>query len=104
MGDMEQRVAHCHLLAEVLSADGMMGEDERALLEEEMERLELTADERDRVRHFEGADGAAAFFRGKSEDVRQDMLDALVNAVLIDGKLSPSENAAVKKIAAEMGL
>jgi uncharacterized tellurite resistance protein B-like protein len=101
---MERRVAHCHLLAEVLSADGMMGEDERALLEEEMQRLELTDAERDQVRHFEGADGAAASFRERSEDDRQEMIDALVNAVLIDGKLSPTESAVVKKIAGQMGI
>ena len=46
--------ARCHLLAQVLSADGMMTEDERSLLEQAMHDAGLSDQERDLVRHFAG--------------------------------------------------
>src|SRR5688572_26871111 len=101
---MHPRVAHCHLLAEVLSADGMMTDSERAVLDRTMSEMELSDEERDAVKHFEGAEGAAAAFATQPEDARQALIDALVEAALADGKLSPNETAAVKRIAAAIGL
>src|SRR5262249_7489557 len=63
--------ARCHLLAAVLAADGSLGDDERDLLEQTMERLGLSDDERDRVRHFEGASGAADVLRPLPEADRR---------------------------------
>jgi uncharacterized tellurite resistance protein B-like protein len=101
---MDPCVARCHLLAAVLAADGLMQEDERALLEEEMARLGLGEGDRDAVRHFEGAEGAAAALRGEAEAERRAVLDELVSAALVDGKLSPNETATVKRLAKELGL
>jgi uncharacterized tellurite resistance protein B-like protein len=101
---MDPRVARCHLLAEVLSADGMMPDSERALLEETMETLGLSEAEREQVRTFDGAEGAAAALRDLPEADRQAILDDCVHGVLIDGRLAPLETAAIKRIATALGL
>jgi uncharacterized tellurite resistance protein B-like protein len=101
---MTTACAHCHLLAAVLAADGSLGEQERELLERTMERLGLGPEERDQVHHFEGADGAAEALRGQPEAERRALVDELVEAALTDGKLTHAETAAVKRIAAELGL
>jgi len=101
---MSPELARCHLLAEVLSADGMMNDDERALLEDALTRAALDDTERDLVRHFEGAAVAADVLRAQPEAERQALIDQLVEAALADGKLTPNETAAVKRIAQALGL
>jgi uncharacterized tellurite resistance protein B-like protein len=101
---MDQQVARCHLLAEILAADGIMTDDERSLLEERLERYRLADDDRDRVRHFEGAAGAAAAVRALPEDERQAVVDELIEAALVDGKLSDKETAAIERIVQALGL
>lgn len=101
---MHPNVARCHLLAEVLAADGMMTEEERGLLEEEMAKLELSAADRELVRHFEGGAGAVALVATLPEDERQALVDHLVEAALADGKLTPAETATVKRIALALQL
>lgn len=101
---MNSAVARCHLLAEVLSADGMMSETERDLLERTMAELDLADADRDRVRHFEGTAGAVEAVAALSDAERQAIVDGLVEAALVDGKLTPNETAAVKRITAAIGL
>lgn len=101
---MHPNVARCHLLAEVLAADGMMTEVERELLEQEMAQLELAEADRDRVRHFEGAAGAVELVATLPEAERQALVDHLVEAALADGKLTPAETAVVKRIGAALQL
>jgi uncharacterized tellurite resistance protein B-like protein len=101
---MDPRVARCHLLAEVLAADGIMTDEERSLLEERLARYQLSEPERDQVRHFEGGAGAAAAARALPEDQRQAIVDELVEAALADGKLSGKETAAIDRIVQAMGL
>lgn len=95
---MDKRVAHCHLVASVLAADGMMQPEEKAFLERAMTEMGLSPDERDQVMHFEGADQAEDVMRQVSGEERQRLLDALVEAALIDGRLSPHETELVKQI------
>jgi len=101
---MNSAVAHCHLLAEVLSADGMMSESERDMLERAMSDLGLADADRDQVRHFEGTAGAVEVVAALPEAERQAIVDALVEAALVDGKLTPNETATVKRITAAIGL
>ncbi|MEZ4364515.1 MAG: TerB family tellurite resistance protein [Kofleriaceae bacterium] len=96
---MHPNVARCHLLAEVLASDGMMAEGERELLEREMAQLELSDAERDQVRHFEGRDDALAVVAALPQAERQALVDRLVEAALVDGKLTARETEAVKRIA-----
>ncbi len=101
---MDHRVARCHLLAEVLAADGMMTDDERALLERHLAEHELADDEKRQVREFENAGEAAALLRERPPAERREIVDQLVEAALADGKLTANETAAVKRIAAALGL
>ena len=101
---MTPAVARCHLLAEVLSADGIMQDSERQLLEVAMTRGGLSDAERDAVRHFEGAAGAIEALAALPEAERQAMVDGLVEAAIADGKLTPNETATVKRLAAKLGL
>ncbi len=101
---MEKRVAHCHLLAKLLASDMIMTDEERAFLDRTMDRLDLTEEERDRVLHFEDAEGAEATMRALPEADRQVVLDDLVGAALADGQLTSAETALVKKIAESLGL
>lgn len=101
---MDTRLARCHLLAEILSADGLMNDAERQLLETAMTEAGLNDGERDKVRHFEGSSEAAGLLKGLPEAERSAFVEELVEAALVDGKLSPQETAAVKRIAAAMGL
>ena len=101
---MNPDLARCHLLAEILAADGFMTDAERSLLEQHLARYQLTDKERDQVRHFEGAGDAASALRGLPAEERQQVVDELVEAALADGKLTAQETAAVKRIAEALGL
>ena len=101
---MNRELARCHLLAEILAADGFMTDAERSLLEQHLVRYQLTEEERDQVRHFEGAGDAASALRGLPAQERQQVVDELVEAALADGKLTAQETAAVKRIVEALGL
>lgn len=101
---MDNRVARCHLLAEVLAADGMVTEDERKLLERHLADHELSESEREQVRNFEGAGAAVVVLRERPMIERREIVDQLVEAALADGKLTANELAAVKRITDALGL
>ena len=92
------------MLAEVLSAEWVMQDAERQLLEAAMTEGGLSAAERDAVRHFEGAAGATETLAALPEAERQAVVDALVEAAIADGKLTPNETATVKRLAEKLGL
>jgi uncharacterized tellurite resistance protein B-like protein len=101
---MDHRVARCHLLAQVLADDGIMTEEEKALLEQHMANHELSEAEREEVRSLKGSVEATAILRERPSIERQEIVDQLVEAALADGKLTPGETAAVKRIAQALGL
>ena len=101
---MRPEVARCHLIVSVLAADGMMPKVERALLHRIMKQLELTPEEREQIANFEGASDALTAAQSLPAEERQAIADAIVEAALADGKLSPQETAAVKRITAALDL
>jgi tellurite resistance protein len=101
---MEMRHAKCLLLAKVLVADGIMTENERVFLDRAMQRLGLDETMRKRVTHLEDWDAAEPIVAKLSEDEKREVVSWLVDAASADGKLSPLEMAAVKKISAALGL
>ncbi|SRR5258706_14210620 len=101
---MNTRVARCHLLAEVLAADGIMTDAERALLERHLAHDEISDEERRQVREFDNADDAIVALRERPAAEKHEIIDQLVEAALADGKLTPNETAAVKRIAAALGV
>ena len=101
---METRHAKCLLLAKVLVADGIMTENERIFLDRAMKTLGLDDITRKRVIHLEDWDAAEPVVAKLSEDEKRELVGWLVDAASADGKLSPLELAALKKISAALGL
>jgi uncharacterized tellurite resistance protein B-like protein len=86
------------LVAQVLTADGLMMDEEKAFLRRAMERLQLTPEEQEQVISLEGWDEAEPIVAGLEPAKKRAIVDELVEATLIDGKLSPHELATVKRI------
>lgn len=101
---MEARVAQCLLISKVLVADGIMTENEREFLSTSMKKLGLTDAERKQVIELEGWDEAEPVVAKMSAEDKQALVDMLVTAASADGRLSPLEVAAVKKITDALGL
>jgi uncharacterized tellurite resistance protein B-like protein len=101
---MNPNVAKCLLVSKVLVADGMMSESEREFLNGMMERLGLTADERRKVIELEGWDEAEPIVDKLSDDEKHGIVELLVDAASADGKLSPHELTAVKRVSAALKL
>ena len=100
---MHKNLAICHVIASVVSADGIIHDAERAFLEEAMEDLGLTPDEATQVRDFKN-DGAEEVVREMPAVDKERLRDGLIAATLADGKISPHETAVVKHITTLMGL
>jgi uncharacterized tellurite resistance protein B-like protein len=101
---MTSNVAKCLLVSKVLVADGIMSDDEHWFLSELMERLGLSPDERQQVTDLEGWDEAESLVKALPVDERRDLVAMLVDAASADGRLSPHELAAAKKVAAALGI
>jgi tellurite resistance protein len=97
-------MAKCLVVSKVLVADGIMTDDERGFLAEMMRRLELTPDEQQRIIDLEGFDEADRIVGALSIEERREIVALLVDAASVDGKLSPHELAAVKRVTAALGL
>jgi uncharacterized tellurite resistance protein B-like protein len=101
---MDVRVAKCVLVAKVLTADGMMTENERMLLDQTMKREGLDDAERRTVIDLEGWSEAEAALAKLGESERREVLGQLVEAASVDGRLSPLEATMLKQITAALGL
>jgi uncharacterized tellurite resistance protein B-like protein len=100
---MNDRVARCLLIAKVLVADGIMTADERSLLTNAMNMLDLDDAEREQVKNLEGLDQAEPIVAGLPLEKKQEVIDFLIEAALADGALSKHETEAVKKISEALG-
>lgn len=101
---MDVRVAKCVLMAKVLTADGIMTENERVLLDKTMAREALTDAERKSVTELEGWTQAEASLVKLPEAERRELLGQLVEGASADGRLSPLEATMLKQITAALGL
>lgn len=97
-------MARCLVVSKVLVADGMMTDEERGFLAAMMGRLGLSPDEQRRVIELEGLDEADRIVGALSVDERREIVALLVDAASADGKLSPHELAAVKRVTSALGL
>jgi uncharacterized tellurite resistance protein B-like protein len=95
---MNPNVAKSLLVAKVLVADGMMKDEERSFLDTVMNSLALTTEERKAVVELEGLDTAHEFVLGLPVEERQQILEMLVDAASVDGKLSQYEMGVVKRL------
>ncbi len=101
---MTPNVAKCLLVAKVLVADGMMQDEERAFLDTIMNSLALTENERKQVVDLDGLDEAHKFVLGLPKEDRQQILEMLVDAASVDGKLSVYEMGVVKRLTTALQL
>ena len=101
---MNANVAKCLLISKVLVADGMMADDEKEFLAAMMKKLGLTEAEQKTVIELENWDEAEPIVKALSDDEKQEIVELLVDAASADGRLSPHELAAVKKVTAALGL
>src|SRR5688572_25912352 len=97
---MDAKVAKCLLISKVLVADGIMTENERVFLDKAMSVLGLDASERRRVLDLEGWDQAEPVVAKLSMEEKRELMSTLVDASSADGRLSPLELQAVKRITA----
>jgi uncharacterized tellurite resistance protein B-like protein len=97
-------VAKCLLVSKVIVADGIVTDEERAFLDGVMTKLGLDPDERRGVIDLEGWDEAEAVVAALSLEERLALIEMLVDAASSDGKLSPTEMAAIKAVETALGL
>ena len=101
---MNNNVAKCLVVSNVLVADGMMTDDEKTFLEDMMTSYGLSDAERRVVHDLDGADEAAAIVKALPVEERRDIVSALVDAASADGKLSPLEMDVVKRVTKALGV
>jgi uncharacterized tellurite resistance protein B-like protein len=101
---MDPKVAKCLLISKVLVADGIMTENERIFLDKAMSAMGLDQGERRRVLDLEGWDQAEPVVAKLSMDEKRELMSTLFDASSADGRLSPLEMHAVKRITAALGL
>lgn len=101
---MDKRVAQCLLLSKVLTADGIMTENERAFLDAAMKKLAIAPEDRRKIIDLEGWADAEAALAGLSTEEKQAIVSQLVDAASADGRLSPLEVAMVRRISTALGL
>lgn len=91
-------------MTKVLVADGIITENERAVLDRAMDREKLTDDERINVLDPDKWGGSEGVIAKLPEAERRAILDELVEAASVDGRLSPLEAGTLKEITAAIGL
>jgi len=101
---MDARIAKCLLVTKVLVADGIMTEEERALLDATMSQLGLSPDEKRRTFDLEGWDEAEAVVAQLPEEEKRALVEQLVDAASVDGRLSATELTAIQAITSAIGL
>jgi uncharacterized tellurite resistance protein B-like protein len=97
-------VAKCLVVSKVLIADGMMADEEKEFLADMMKSYDLTDAEQRQVFDLEGVDEADALVKGLPLEERREIVSQLVDAASADGKMSPHEMDAVKRVTKVLGL
>lgn len=101
---MEPRLARCILLADILASDGIMTTEEKVFLARAMEASRLDDHQKRQVHGLELVDQALDVLSALPEGQRRAIGDELIEATLVDGKLSPHETKAVKHLFRRLGL
>lgn len=101
---MDVRIAKCVLLTKVLAADGIITENERAVLDRTMAREKIVEAEHDIILNPDEWGPAEGVIAKLPEADRRAILDELVEAASADGRLSPLEANVLKEITAALGL
>lgn len=101
---MEPRIAKCLLLSKVLSADGIVSENEHAFLRKAMTNLGVSEEEGRGILALVGWEEAEPTLSGLPESEKREIVKQLISAAGTDGRLSPLEKAMVTRITLALGL
>ncbi len=97
-------VAKCLVVSNVLIADGMMMDEERAFLATLMDHFGLDEAEKKRVIDLDGLREAERIVAALTVEERREIVGLLVDAAAADGKLSPLELKTVQRISKALGI
>lgn len=101
--NIEERYRVCELIEAVISADGVIGDEEREFLRKIVERFGLPA--RDNVPVSQSDFGrTTATLRNLQPDVQARVMALLVEAAVVDGRVDPQERALLLASAATLGI
>jgi uncharacterized tellurite resistance protein B-like protein len=101
--DVEEQYKVCELIEAVITADGVIAEDERAFLRRIVERFGLP--DRGPIQVTENDFGrSTATLRSLPPDVRTRVMALLVEAAVVDGRVEPQERALLLSSAATLGI
>lgn len=90
--DAHDRVLYVQIVAQMLIADGVLADEERAHLDRMMDSLALTAQEREQVFRSVSLDSPVEErVAALSETARQNLLGEVEKALTVDGEMSNAE-------------
>lgn len=95
---MDETVARVLVVAKVLVADGIMTPDEKEFLNRLVQRFGLNRAQQSMVADLANLDEAAEVAASLPEAARREIVDEVLEAALVDGKLSPHETGAVARL------
>jgi hypothetical protein len=102
--DIAERTKVVELIEAVISADGVVTDEERELLRRIVERFGFTESDRaDRVLMSDPG-RATATLRTLGSDVQTRVMALLVEAAVVDGHVAPEERALLLASAAALGI
>jgi len=101
--EIEERYKVCQLVEAMISADGVITDDEREFLRKIVERFGLPARESGPVSQSDFG-RTTATLRALEPDVQTRVMALLVDAAVIDGRVDPQERALLLASAATLGI
>jgi uncharacterized tellurite resistance protein B-like protein len=102
--ELEERTKVVDLLQAMIAADGVVGDEEREFLRRVVGRFGLT--EQDRADRVVASDPGRvmATLRALAPDVQSRVMALLVEAAVVDGRVTPEERALLLASAATLGI
>ncbi len=102
--DVEERAKVIGLIEAVISADGVVSDEEREFLRRVVEKFGISEEERaDRVAQSSLGETTATL-RALPPDVQARVMALLVEAAIVDGNVAPEERALLLASAASLGI
>jgi uncharacterized tellurite resistance protein B-like protein len=102
--EIEERLKIVGLIEAVVTADGIVSDEEREFLRRVVERFGITDQERTDRAAMSTPGEAMTTLRGLAPDVQTRVMALLVEAAIVDGSVAPEERALLLASAASLGI
>ncbi len=102
--DAEQRDKIIGLIEDVITADGVVSDEEREFLRRVLERFGMSPQDREARTTASAPGSATATLRALEPDVQMRVMALLVEAAVVDGCVAPEERAFLLASAASLGI